>query len=106
MNLHPAQPCPGPWYALGRGPTPGPEPDGAESENEIPLSNLTFTGENARSLPHLCSGRVLVDLLLCKVCISDAVQLSYRPEMCCALHRAAILKVPLSVHCNGVDAYL
>lgn len=30
---------------LGRVPATGPEPDGAESEDKIPLSKLTFTVE-------------------------------------------------------------
>ncbi len=42
--------------AVGSGPTPGTEPNRAESEDEIPLSKLTFTGDNDLSFPHLCTG--------------------------------------------------
>lgn len=91
---------------LGKGPSPGPEPEGATAEDEIPLCKLTFTGENDLFLPHLLHRTALVDLLLCKVCISVTVQLSDRLGMCHDLQQAAILKVPLSVHCNVVEACL
>lgn len=53
LNPHPAQPRQSQWSALGSASAAGPEPDRAEREDETLLSNLTFSGENAPSLPHL-----------------------------------------------------
>lgn len=78
------------------------DPSQRESEDEIALCKWIFGGENDLFLPHLLHRMACADLLPCKVCISVTVQL----RMCHDLQRAAILKAPLSVHCNGVEAYL